>query len=432
MKHLWMPMLLTGLVAPPILAQEVLQLSTLQEAALAADPRARQGDLQGAASELRSRNISAGWLPSISPRGEATYQSEVARIPLEIPGATLATPPLQRYAVSLDVEQLLYDSGVQRSRRAVEAASLGVEHARIEAALHPLRAEVNAAFFTALTLDARIAQAEVLIEDLEARLALVRAQVQDGVALPGDTAALHAERLRAAQSRAEAVAHRRAARSTLAELTGLEIDESDLLELPRLAEEVARVRASSGVDLAARDHPEYVALEAQREQLTRQTALIRTQSRPRAAAFAQIGYGRPGYEQFAGDFHEFWMAGVRLHWQPWDWGTRSRERDELELRQQVIRTEEEALTARLHRQGTDLLATIDHLEQALEVDDQIILLREQVERQARAQLTERAITPAEYITIRADLQSARLTQQQHQIDLEWARASYLTLLGVNP
>ena len=432
MKHFSLALLLIGFVASPTEAQETLRLSSLQEAAAAADPRARQVRLQTAASELRSANISATWLPSIEASGQVTYQSEVAGLPIEIPGATSPAPPLQRYAVTLDVEQLLYDSGVQRGRQSVEDAVLGFEHARIEAARHPLRAEVNAAFFAALVLDARIDEADVLIEDLDARLVLVRAQVKDGVALPGDTAALHAERLRAVQSRAEAATRHRAARAVLSALTGLEISDADALELPDLGGEVARIRPLLESGNLPRSHPEYAALAAQRDQLTEQSALTRARSGPRAAAFAQFGYGRPGYEQFTRDFHEYWMVGVRVLWQPWNWRTSARERDELEVRRQLIESEEEALTARLVRAGGRVLATIDHLEQALGVDARIIVLREQVERQARAQFAERVITPAAYVTVRADLQSARLAQRQHRIELEQARASYLTILGVNP
>jgi outer membrane protein TolC len=73
---------------------------------------------------------------------------------------------------------------------------------------------------------------------------------------------------------------------------------------------------------------------------------------------------------------------------------------------------------------------MEHLHAALDVDERIVLLREQVERQARAQLEERAITAADYVTVRTDLDDARVARLRHQIELAQAQAGYLTTLGI--
>jgi hypothetical protein len=78
----------------------------------------------------------------------------------------------------------------------------------------------------------------------------------------------------------------------------------------------------------------------------------------------------------------------------------------------------------------DELADMERLERALETDERIIALREQVERQARAQFEERAITAAAYVDARTDLQAARLLRQRHRVELARTRASYLTTLGI--
>ena len=73
---------------------------------------------------------------------------------------------------------------------------------------------------------------------------------------------------------------------------------------------------------------------------------------------------------------------------------------------------------------------MERLQAAIQTDEQIIALRAQVERQARAQLAERAITPAAYVDVRTDLKEARLAQQRHRVELARARAQYLTTLGI--
>src|SRR5690606_25129589 len=148
------------------------------------------------------------------------HQSEVPAIPVRIPGTEIPQPPKDRYEATLGLEQLLFDGGALRRRRDAEESRLRAERARIVAALHPLRMEVSEAFFGAFLHQERRARVGVMIEDLEARLALLRARVGAGAALPGDTAQIRAELLNAMQEAAAAEADRIAALEVLGELAG--------------------------------------------------------------------------------------------------------------------------------------------------------------------------------------------------------------------
>lgn len=414
-------------------AQDTLRLGALQQAAVSRDPRAEQAALQARASELRLANLHAERLPALTGRAQATRQSEVASIPISLPGgATPPVPPKGQFEARVEVEQLLYDGGVLDRRRSSERAQLGIEQAQVAAALHPLREEVTEAFFAAYLLQERAAEISTLLQDLEARLAMTRAQYRAGTALAGDTAVILATALRAMEDRAEVESGRRAAVARLSLLTGGSISERDVLALPRLASAVERLRASPG-DTAAMpaSRPEYAVFAARRERLARDAAVISARTRPQVSAFAQLAYGRPGFAQFERDLHDYWIAGVRARWAPFNWGTSDRERGLLGVQRQIVDTEEAAFTARLRREVQDELAEMDRLAAALATDERIIALREQVERQARAQAEERAITAAAYVDIRTDLQDARLARRRHAAELERARARYLTTLGID-
>ena len=421
-----------ALLAAPV--QDTLRLPALQQAALARDPRARQAALQERATELRLGNLHAERLPALTGRAQATHQSEVPVIPISLPGGAVPPePPKDQYEARVEVEQLLYDGGVLSRRRDVERAQLGVEQARIAADLQPLRDEVNEAFFTAFLLQERAAEISTLIEDLEARLAMLRAQVRNGAALPGDTAVVMATALRAMEDRAEVAAGRRAALGRLSVLTGTAVSSDDVLALPQLSGAVERLRGApehSGAPPLPAARPEYAVFAGRRERLSRDAAVISARTRPQVSAFAQIAVGRPGFAQFERELHDYWLAGVRMRWAPFNWGTTGRERALLEVQRQIVDTEEAAFTARLQRQVQDELADMERLERALETDERIIALREQVVRQARAQLDERVITPAAYVDARTDLQDARLLRQRHRVELARARAGYLTTLGI--
>jgi outer membrane protein TolC len=423
-----------ALLAAPSAARDTLHLPELQRAALAQDPRARQLALQREASELRLRNLAAERLPAVAGRAQATHQSEVPAIPIALPGGqTPPIPPKDQYEARVEAEQLLYDGGVLNRRRGAERAQLTVEEARIAADLYPLREEVNETFFTAFLLQEQLAEASTLIEDLAARLAMLRTQVRNGAALPGDTAVVRAEQLKAMEDRAEIASGRRAALARLALLTSLDVSERDVLALPRLGDVVARARAEAepaGGAPVPGARPEYAVFAGRRERLAREAEVISARTRPQLSAFAQVAVGRPGFAQFERDLHDYWLAGVRMRWAPFNWGTTGRERELLEVQRRLVDTEEAAFTERLQRQVQDQLAEMDRLETALATDASIIALREQVERQARAQLDERAITASAYVDVRSKLEETRIARQRHAVELARARAHYLTTLGI--
>lgn len=418
------------LAASSVGAQDTLRLVDLQTAAVQLDPRASQLLLQTRAHELRMESLRAERLPRLRVQGEATRQSDVPTLPLELPGMELPAPPRTRYQASISAERTLYDGGSLRRREAAEAARYAEAEAELLARLHPLRMEVTEAFFAALVMQVREAEVRLLMADLDARLAQVRARYRSGAALPGDTAVLRAERLRASQSLAELAAGRQAAVALLEDLTGVRITGGDALALPDLAGDVRRVEAAGGA-AAVRERPEFARFARQRARLEREIEVVTASARPRLALFGQGGLGRPGpFQLFSDELSEFWLAGVRLEWQPWTWGETGRQREQLRVQAETVETEAAALAARLQREVRDEMEEIGRLERALDTDDTIILLREQVDRQAARQLEEQVITASQYVAVRTDLHEARLTRELHRVELARARARYLTTLGV--
>jgi len=252
-----------------------------------------------------------------------------------------------------------------------------------------------------------------------------------GAALPRDTSALVAERLRAELARDEAVAARRASLAVLARLTGLPVAESSVQVLPDLTLEVEQTRVASGPE-TLRARPEFAQFERTRVRLDREVALTRLENRPRVVAFGQAGFGRPGLNQFRRDADEFWQAGLRLEWRPWTWRNAGRSAEVIRLQQRVVSTEERALADQLARATESDVHDMQRLRSALATDVRVVALRGEIEQQARAQYTEGVISAAEYVETRTDVLEARLALQRHEAELSQAQARYLTTLGLVP
>jgi len=403
-----------------------LRLSTLRAAAFDTDPRAAQLELLAAQSALRLQNISAESRPVLSFDAQGQYQSDVATIPVNLPGVNLPTPANDTYDARLGAQQRLYDPSAAPRRKA-ERAQVAESQARVRSALYGIAELVNTAFFTALRSDTQVAELETTVTDLEAQLLFADARVRAGTALSGESMVLRAEVLRRRQAVAEQVSIRRAAIAVLSSLAGRQIDPAAPLSSPDLARDVATVRGALDT---LRNRPEYEQFSLARDAVERADDVRAAQDRPRLSAFGRLGYGRPGLNPLGDRFDAWWLAGVQLQWTPWNWGATRRERQIGELQRRILTTEEQSFRAAIARAVEQELVSIDRLESAVAQDNQIIALRESILSETRARYAEAVVTSADYVDRQTDVLAARLSRALHRVELSQARTRLLTTLGV--
>ena len=421
---------ITSLAATHGLAQgsanDTLRLGALQTQAITADPRTRQLQLQAAATDLRLRNLGVERLPTFNGFGQLQYQSAVTSIAIPIPGIQIPTPPHYTYDAHVDVRQSVLDFS-RRPRTALERAQLVEAQSQIRVALFPLRQEVNDAFFSALLLQERQAQVDAAIVNLTARLAETTIRFRQGAALPSDTALIAATILQRQEESLQLRNDRAAAVARLAEITKRQIPDTATLVLPDLG---SVVQATSRA-LDERRRPEYAQFEATRARLTAQSAVQAAQERPRLSMYGRVGYSLPGLDVLNTSAQSYWIAGAQVQWAPFTWGSVRREREVLDLQRDIAAASEAAFTNSLSRAGLPLMATMARLDSTLILDDRIVALREQIEREATVRLREAAITASEFVDRSSELTAARLLRAQHRVELAQVRANYLTLIGVD-
>jgi outer membrane protein TolC len=430
---IWGGFALTLSAARPTIAraQDTLHVAQLQESALRSDPRARQPELLRSATDLRLAAIGSERLPQLELNGQGSHQSDITNPTFDLPGAAFPDLPRDHWQTTLDVEQILYDGGNISRRRELERAREAEAIAGVGVSLYGLRSEVNSAFFSAFLLQQRSAEYVALVTDLDARLAAVRARVEAGTALGREAAEVEAERVGAMLQRDEAEADRRASLAILGDLVGKPIDTSAVLVLP--TDEPEKTQPLTPAALAVlRRRPEFEQFHQSRLRLGKEAALEGTENRPRISAYGQAGVGLPGLDQFRTTSDAFWQAGVKLEWRPWTWNSAGRKAEALRQEQRILETEEQALARSLGRAVTTNLEDITRLSRALAEDERVVKLRTEIERQARAQHDEGAITTADYVETRTNVLEARLTLQRHRVELAQARAAYLTTLGLTP
>jgi outer membrane protein TolC len=406
--------------------RDTLRLAELQDAAARVDPRERELTLQRRATALRLRTIGTDRFPALTGEGYGQYQSVVVALPFQLPNVPFSGLPHDTYDAHLLAQQRLVDPSLG-PRADAERANLAVNEARVRTNIYALHNDVNDAFFSAALAEARANELTTVITDLEAQLRVAQARVREGTALPSESATIQAELMQRRQDRDDLATTRRASLAILSSLTGRQIDANDTILLPDLAPAVASASAS-----IPRARPEYTEFARAREQLAAQERVVAAQARPQVSAYGRLGYGKPGLNFLSTDFNSYWIAGVHVQWAPWTWGSNARDREVLEVQQQIVASDEEAFTSATQRAVERQLAEIDRLTAALRTDDSIIALRERIERETQHRYTEAVVTAAEYVDRRNDVLAARLTRVSHEVELAQARARYLTTVGVEP
>ena len=403
-----------------------LNLGELHRAAEASDPRARAIRLLEQQWELRDRTVAVQRLPAFGIESQVQYQTDVPSSPVtNAGGSPLFQAPKQTYDTLLRVEQRLFDPTVSR-QAAVQRAQLAEDQARVRTALYALRQQVSDAFFAVALLDQRAGVLAAAIADLSARASEMDARVREGTALRADFAAIEASRLQRQQEEDELRTNRRAALERLATIVGRPIAPGATPVLPNLAP-VIRARTAGQL---SKERPEFAQFTRARERLERQREAAVVQSRPKLSAFGRVGYGRPGLNFIRDELDTYGVGGIRLQWNVWSWSTPTRESEIARLQADIVTAEEEAFARTLQQStGTDE-ATIERLERTVASDAEIIALREEVERAARARMQEGVMTAADYVARQSELLQSRYARASHEVELAQARARLLVTLGV--
>jgi len=403
-------------------APDTLALDVCYREAVAQYPLAREIRLQEMAASKKVDALSSRYLPQVSLRGDAVYQSEVPDFDFFETSLPLPAISHDQYHVTLGAEQLVYDGGRTRFEKDVASAEADQAQRQVEVELYQLRDRVNQAFFNALTQQAAITTLETLQSDVAARLKLVDAQVEQGVVLKSNADVLQVELINIEQQMVEAKKQREAALGVLGEFLNRRLADDTVLLLPAADVDTDALEPSS--------RPEYDLFASTRFALDRRIGLTARENYPNLAAFGDASYGRPpGLNILENDFTPYYAFGVKLSWKLWDWKSNRRQRQALHIQQEIVDAREETFTKNVRLALQQQVKDLERIEELLERDDEIIGLRQQIVDQTQSQLENGVITATDYLIERNAAHRAMLLREQHRIQLAQARAQILTTIG---
>ncbi|RCR69922.1 TolC family protein [Larkinella punicea] len=401
--------------------QSVVTLAQGYAAALSNDPLGRQRELVQQTGDLNVVNLDKNRrLPQVGVNGQATWQSEVTKLPIELPNISVPQLSKDQYKLTADVSYTLFDGQQTTLQKQVQRASTAVGLQQVAVDQNRLKDQVNAYFLNSLLTDENTRLTRNRLAELQNRIMKAEAGVKFGTVATVTVDVLNAEVLNAEQQLAQLAATRRGLRDQLAMLTGLTITDST-----RLVVEEAQTTTEN----LSLNRPEQKLFESQRTLLDAQLRLMNNRLQPRLSAFAQGGAGRPALNFLNNDFRGFFIGGIRLSWNLSSAYTLRNDRTVLALNREQIGVQQKVFDRNLSLQLRQQQTEIDRIGTLLEKDREISDLRSKIQQAASVQLDNGTLAARDYASELNAESLALLNQKTHELQLLLAKIQYRTLTG---
>ena len=363
----------------PCFAQ--LSIEACYEKARANYPLIKQYGLIEKTKEYNLSNAAKGYLPQVTFSAQATYQSDVTEIPIDLDaigltGVKIPSVSQDQYKMELALSQTLWDGGAIRSERKALHTQAEVDQRDMDVNMYTINERVNQLYFGVLLADAQLEQNKVLQAELRRSCEQVSSYIKNGIAQQSDLDAIRVDLLKAKQTEAQFEHTKRAYREMLSRLIGEEIGEETRLVKPEAVRPLTKEN----------NRPELELYQAQIRNLRAQDSRITAGMMPKLGLFVTGGYGKPGLDMFEDNFKAYYLAGVRLSWNLGSLYTRKNDRRKIQTGIRSIETQRETFLFNTSLDVAQRNATIDKYIDQLKYDDEIIALRGSVKRASEAKM----------------------------------------------
>lgn len=414
MKPIFYRICLLILVLSAAKAEAQMTLENCYRKAQANYPAIKKFELIERAKSYTIQNANRGYLPQITLSAKATYQSDVTQLPAaigELAGAATGTaidfsPGKDQYGATVDITQTVWDGGVLRHRKKMTHTEAASKQAENEVALYAVHRTVNEIYFGILLAEARIQQTALYMDELQRNLSMVEGCIAGGTAQQSDLDAIRAELLQARQNDAQWQSLRNAYIRMLAHITGERIDTGTAFATP------APTIAPAGIR-----RPELHLYDAQIAHLTAKQQSLNADLMPKFQLFVTGGYGRPALNMLNWDFKGYYVAGLRLSWNPSSLYTHKNSRRILDNSIDQVGVEREVFLYHTRMEMERQDEQLKKYREQLKYDNDIVTLRSSIKETSAQKMKNGILTGTEYMRDVTAEQAARQEKLLHEIEL---------------
>ena len=387
-----------------------LTLEQCYDSARANYPVIRQFDLLERTEQFTLENIKRSFLPQLNLSARVSWQSDVTKLPFEMPGMNIEWMEQDQYQLVLELKQLVYDGGMVRARREWQKARTAADRQQAEVELYALHQRIDQVYFGILLQNAQHKQMQLLQEQLQKSLEQVQAFLKRGVVCPADVDAVQVELRTVEQSVRSLETSRKAYCEVLSLLTGMDSLRAEALVTPAVTE--------SGSEIL---RPELQLFARQKNMLLAQKETTRAGIRPTLGLFMQGGYGDPGLNMLKGGFSPYYIAGVQLSWNIGKLYTLKNERRLIDEQMSQVDIQQSTFLLNTRAEAIQARRNIERIRDEIKADEDIIRMRGQILESAQARVANGTLSVLEMLRMVLEKEQACQNKAIHEVELLQAR-----------
>ncbi len=364
-------------------------------------------------------NISKGNLPQINISGQATYQSDVTTLPIQLPGINIPAMSKDQYRLSGEVSQPVTDLIMVKQQKELQEANRKIQEQNLEVELYKIKDRINQLFFGILLIDEQLVQNTLTQKDIQTGINKVTASIKNGTDFRSSLDKLKAEMLKARQKDIELKSSRQAYSTMLGLFINQPVDENIVLEKP--------AEAPAGSEIT---RPELAAYDFQKKTYALQNKLINTRALPKFSLFFQGGLGKPSpVNMLSNEMSGYYIGGLRLNWSLSSFYTLKKEKKINDIGKDQVEVQRETFLFNTNQTLNQQDEEIEKLRKLIITDKEIVDLRTSVKSASNAQLENGVITVNDYLREIYAEEQARQSVSLHQIQLLMAEYDYKITAG---
>ncbi|MEN9973825.1 MAG: hypothetical protein RIS20_2172 [Bacteroidota bacterium] len=397
--------------------QRVISLDSCVIWAKANYPLIKQNQLFNEVSALNVRAINESWLPKLTLNVQGVYQSEVVQ--LNLPGVNTHFPH-DSYNSSLAIEQTIFDGGITKKQREIEASNLTIEKQKNEIELYKVIDRVNQLYTSVLLGKENIQMLAVFKDNLINRRKNLIPAIENGLSLSSSLDEIDVEIMKLDQNMIETNQNLESLYRGLSILTGKSIKEDSEFNLVALGDSKKKNVS----------RPELILLEQQESLLDNKYSMATKMALPKITLNVAGNYGRPGPNFINQELRAFGSAGINVRWNISTLYGLSREKSRYELNKDLIQIQREAFLLNTTLTSINYEKQIEAMNELILKDAQIIEKRAAISKVYSTQLDNGKITVSQYLFQLNEEMTAKLNQKIHEIKRMNAQSMYFTTMGL--
>jgi len=395
-------------------------LKTCIDSAIANYPLLKQQALFAQQYEVQQQQLKNANLPQVQFNAKATYQSDVIALNLNIPGMDIPTMSKDQYKFTLDVHQSIYNGGATVKQKNIYSNQQEMDQQQLVIELYSLKKTVVELVFGVMFNRQQLDILASYQTQLDSKIEEFGNLVDNGAMLKSKLDGFVLEKLKVQQKIVEAKSDRVNIINNLMELTSLKLDTS-----MQFVSQDFNLNANQ-----TQQRPEYKLMSLQQNQLALSKELVGAKNQPHVFAYGTAGYGRPGFNYLSDSFSDFYLVGLGVSWNIWNWQEGKREKQILDLNSQMIESQKETFEKNLKMGLNTYESEILKQQQLIEQDKQIIEIQKQIANTSDSQLKNGTLTVTQYVDELQKVQQQELQYQIHNLKLKLAKVNYLWAMGL--